>query len=127
MLPEPVGDEITTGPSAGTCPEGFSPETVWPAVPRHGNANALTAIPIQIEPLNVVLLYVFAMAGQGIVGAAIAGWSSDNKFSLMGALRAASQLVSYEVTMGLTIIGAMMVYGTLRLDEMVLWQGEKTW
>jgi NADH-quinone oxidoreductase subunit H len=56
----------------GACPEGFSPETVWPAVPRHGIANAATAIPLQIAPLNVGLLYVFAMAGQGIVGAAIA-------------------------------------------------------
>jgi NADH-quinone oxidoreductase subunit H len=67
------------------------------------------------------------MAGQGIVGAAIAGWSSDNKFSLMGALRAASQMVSYEVTIGLTLIGAMMVYGSVRLDEMVRWQGENAW
>jgi NADH-quinone oxidoreductase subunit H len=75
----------------------------------------------------VGLLYVFAMAGQGIVGAAIAGWSSDNKFSLMGALRAASQMVSYEVTLGLTLVGALMVYGSLRLDDMVRWQGENTW
>jgi NADH-quinone oxidoreductase subunit H len=111
----------------GACPEGFSPETVWPAVPRHGIANAATAIPLQIAPLNVGLLYVFAMAGQGIVGAAIAGWSSDNKFSLMGALRAASQMVSYEVTLGLTLIGALMIYGSIRLEDMVLWQGENTW
>jgi NADH-quinone oxidoreductase subunit H len=46
---------------------------------------------------------------------------------LLGGLRAASQMVSYEVTMGLTLIGAMMVYGTIRLDEMVRWQGENTW
>jgi NADH-quinone oxidoreductase subunit H len=45
----------------------------------------------------------------------------------MGALRAASQMVSYEVTMGLTLIGAMMIYGTIRLEDMVLWQGENTW
>jgi len=111
----------------GACPEGFSPETVWPAVPRTAVPNPATAIPLQIAPLNVGLLYVFAMAGQGIVGAAIAGWSSDNKFSLMGALRAASQMVSYEVTMGLTLIGAMMIYGTIRLEDMVAWQGENTW
>ena len=67
------------------------------------------------------------MAGQGIIGAAIAGWSSDNKFSLMGALRAASQMVSYEVTLGMSLIGAMMIYGTVRLDEMVRWQQENTW
>jgi NADH-quinone oxidoreductase subunit H len=111
----------------GACASGFTAETVWPAVARHGITNAATAIPLQIAPLNVGILYVFAMAGQGIVGAAIAGWSSDNKFSLMGALRAASQMVSYEVTLGLTLVGAMMLYGTVRLEDMVLWQGENTW
>ena len=80
-----------------------------------------------VAPLGVGILYVFAMAGQGIIGAAIAGWSSDNKFSLMGALRAASQMVSYEVTLGMSLIGAMMIYGTVRLDDMVRWQGEHAW
>jgi NADH-quinone oxidoreductase subunit H len=111
----------------GTCTQGYVKELVWPAVQRHGIANAATAVPLQIASLNVGILYVFAMAGQGIVGAAIAGWSSDNKFSLMGALRAASQMVSYEVTLGLTLVGAMMVYGSVRLEDMVLWQGENTW
>jgi NADH-quinone oxidoreductase subunit H len=109
------------------CPSGFSPETVWPAVSRHGVAPGFTAIPLQIATLNVGILYIFAMAGQGIVGAAIAGWASDNKFSLMGALRAASQMVSYEVTLGLTLVGAFMIYGSVRLEDMVLWQGENTW
>ena len=109
----------------GKCPEGFEAISVWPAIAR--NAVSATAVPLQIAPLNVGILYIFAMAGQGIVGAAIAGWSSDNKFSLMGALRAASQMVSYEVTMGLTLIGAMMIYGTVRLEEMVAWQGDNTW
>lgn len=111
----------------GACPDGFTKETVWPAVARHGIANAATAIPLQVATLNVGILYVFAMAGQGIVGAAIAGWASDNKFSLMGALRAASQMVSYEVTLGLTLIGAFMIYGSVRLEDMVAWQGENTW
>ena len=82
---------------------------------------------LQVVDLNVGLLYFFALAGTGIVGAALAGWASDNKYSLLGGLRAASQMVSYEVTMGLTLIGAMMVYGTIRLDEMVRWQGENAW
>jgi NADH-quinone oxidoreductase subunit H len=103
----------------------------WPAIPRWGvcssNAPYSYAIDMMVAPLNVGLLYVFAMAGQGIVGAAIAGWASDNKFSLMGALRAASQMVSYEVAMGLSLIGAIMVYGTIRLDAMVRWQGDYAW
>src|SRR4051812_14377741 len=104
----------------------------FPSVPRFG-VCALAAkdtvypVDMMVANLNVGLLFVFALAGQGIVGAAIAGWASDNKFSLMGALRAASQMVSYEVTMGLSLIGAMMIYGTVRLDDMVRWQGENAW
>ena len=85
------------------------------------------AVKLQGLDLNVGILYFFAMAGTGIVGAALAGWSSDNKFSLLGGLRASSQMVSYEVAMGLTIIGTLMIYGTLRLDDMVRWQAEHTW
>lgn len=84
-------------------------------------------IELMVAPLGVGILFVFALAGQGIIGAAIAGWSSDNKFSLMGALRAASQMVSYEVTLGMSLIGAMMIYGTVRLDDMVRWQAENAW
>ena len=94
---------------------------------RYRTGTAPGPIDLMVAPLNVGLLYVFALAGQGIVGAAIAGWSSDNKFSLMGALRAASQMVSYEVAMGLSLIGAMMIYGTIRLDDMVRWQGDNAW
>lgn len=92
-----------------------------------GVLHSYAPVELAVAPLNVGILFVFAMAGQGIVGAAIAGWSSDNKFSLMGALRAASQMVSYEVAMGLSLIGAMMIYGTVRLDDMVRWQGEYAW
>jgi NADH-quinone oxidoreductase subunit H len=111
----------------GSCAAGFVKETVWPAVARGGLSNAATAIKLQVAPLNVGILYVFAIAGQGIIGAAIAGWASDNKFSLMGALRAASQMVSYEVTLGLSLVGAFMIYGSVRLEDMVLWQDQNCW
>jgi NADH-quinone oxidoreductase subunit H len=116
----PFGDVLCTG------------RDIVMVAPRFGMcvANAKSGVlpvDMMVAPLNVGLLYVFALAGQGIVGAAIAGWSSDNKFSLMGALRAASQMVSYEVAMGLSLIGAMMIYSTIRLDEMVRWQGENAW
>ncbi len=102
------------------------------AVPRFGMCgvdvkNGLYPVDLVVAPLGVGILYVFAMSGQGIIAAAIAGWSSDNKFSLMGALRAASQMVSYEVTLGMSLVGAMMIYGTVRLDDMVRWQQEHTW
>jgi NADH-quinone oxidoreductase subunit H len=103
-----------------------------PAVQRFGSCpgdarSGYFPIDLAIAPLGVGILFVFAIAGQGIIGAAIAGWSSDNKFSLMGALRAASQMVSYEVTLGMSLIGAMMIYGTVRLDDMVRWQSEHAW
>jgi len=103
---------------------------IFPAISRLGVETIRGAMrPVEgaVAPLNSGILFVFALAGQGIVGAAIAGWSSDNKFSLMGALRAASQMVSYEVTMGLSLVGAFMIYGTVRLDDMVRWQGENSW
>jgi NADH-quinone oxidoreductase subunit H len=100
----------------------------WPVVERLGSPSSeVNPIELIVAPLGIGILYVFALAGQGIIGAAIAGWSSDNKFSLMGGLRAASQMVSYEVTMGLSLVGAMMLYGTVRLDDMVRWQGENAW
>jgi NADH-quinone oxidoreductase subunit H len=95
-------------------------------VPRDGVCSE-AAVRLQALDLNVGVLYFFAMAGTGIVGAALAGWASDNKFSLLGGLRAASQMVSYEVTLGLTIVGAIMIYGTVRLDEMVRWQHTHAW
>jgi NADH-quinone oxidoreductase subunit H len=111
---------------------GFPNIFVGPAVQRLGVCasdakSGYFPIELTVAPLAVGLLYVFAIAGQGIIGAAIAGWSSDNKFSLMGALRAASQMVSYEVTLGMSLIGAMMVYGTVRLDDMVRWQSDHAW
>jgi len=84
-------------------------------------------VSLQIADLNVGILYLFAMAGTGVIGAAIAGWASDNKYALLGGLRAASQMVSYEVAMGLSLIGLFIVYGGLRLGPMVEWQGHNTW
>ncbi len=85
------------------------------------------AVHLQIADLNVGLLYIFAMAGTGVIGAAIAGWASDNKWSLLGGLRAASQMVSYEVAMGISLIGLLLIYGTVRLGPAVEWQGENAW
>ncbi len=85
------------------------------------------AVALQIADLNVGLLYIFAMAGTGVIGAAIAGWASDNKWSLLGGLRAASQMVSYEVAMGISLMGLLLIYGTVRLGPMVEWQGANAW
>jgi NADH-quinone oxidoreductase subunit H len=75
--------------------------------------------PMQIAPLDAGLLVVFAFAGISIIGAMLAGWSSANKFSMLGALRAGSQLISYELVMGLTVLGLILIYGTVDLVAIV--------
>lgn len=118
--------DVRLGPITFIKAHHLDPTKLLASVPRDGVCYD-HAVSIQVANLNVGLLYFFALAGTGIVGAALAGWSSDNKYSLLGGLRAASQMVSYEVTLGLTLIGAIMVYGTLRIDEMIRWQAENTW
>ncbi len=75
--------------------------------------------PLQIARLDAGLLIVFAFGGMTIIGAMLAGWSSSNKFSMLGALRAGSQMISYELIMGLTLLGLIVVYGTVDLTTMV--------
>lgn len=77
---------------------------------------------MQVVKLDAGILIVLAISGISILGAMLAGWSSNNKFSLMGAARAASQMISYEVAMGLALISLVVTYGTLDLGEMVRWQ-----
>ena len=76
-----------------------------------------TKINLVISDLDVGLLFVFAIASIATYGYVIAGWASNNNWSLLGSMRTASQMISYEVTMGLTIVGVLMVYGTLKLTE----------
>lgn len=75
--------------------------------------------PMQIASLNAGLLVIFAFGGVTVIGSMLAGWSSDNKFSMLGAIRSASQMISYELVMGLTVLGLILIYGTIDLDSMV--------
>ena len=75
--------------------------------------------PLQIARLDAGLLVVFAFGGLTIIGAMLAGWSSNNKFSLLGAIRAGSQMISYEVVIALTVLGLILLYGTVDLGAMV--------
>lgn len=77
----------------------------------------------QIMNMNAGLLYAFAIASISVYGAAIAGWASNSNYSLLGGLRSSAQMISYEVTMGLSLAGIIMIYGTLDLNEMVVQQG----
>ncbi|MFZ1987357.1 MAG: NADH-quinone oxidoreductase subunit NuoH [Desulfatitalea sp.] len=72
---------------------------------------------LTIADLDVGILFIFAFASLSTFGVVLAGWSSNNNWSLLGGLRASAQMLSYEVAMGLTLIGVFMVYGSLRLTE----------
>jgi NADH-quinone oxidoreductase subunit H len=75
------------------------------------------AIPLQVTDINVGLLYIFGVVSLGVYGIMIGGWASNNKYSLLGSIRAASQNISYEIAMGLSIIALLMTTGTLSLKE----------
>ncbi|NQT79030.1 MAG: NADH-quinone oxidoreductase subunit NuoH [Candidatus Aminicenantes bacterium] len=80
-------------------------------------------IKLQILDTNVGLLFVLAMLSLGIYGIIVGGWSSNNRYALVGGMRGAAQLVSYEVALGLSLVGLVMVYPSLRLSEIVQAQG----
>ena len=84
-------------------------------------------VSLQVFNPDVGLLYVFAIASLAVFGTALAGWASNNKLAILGGVRASSQMISYEVSLGLSLVGAMMAYGTLRLDQMSVRQGELLW
>ncbi|MFN8266088.1 MAG: NADH-quinone oxidoreductase subunit NuoH [Chitinophagaceae bacterium] len=84
-------------------------------------------ISLQIADINIGILYVFGVVSLGVYGIMIGAWASNNKFSLMGGLRAASQIISYELAMGIVLIALLMTTGTLSLGEIVKQQQEGWW
>ncbi len=89
--------------------------------------NTLTVgghvINLQIAGLNAGLLYTLALASLGVYGVFLAGFSSNNNYAVIGGARAASQMLAYEITMGVALMGTVMWYGTLDLQEMIRQQG----
>jgi|SRR6218665_276337 len=82
---------------------------------------------LQATDVDVSILYVFGVLSVGVYGIMIGGWASNNKFSLMSAMRAASQMISYEVAMGLSLIALLMMSGTLSLREISMQQHGMHW
>jgi NADH-quinone oxidoreductase subunit H len=78
---------------------------------------------LQIADINIGILYIFAVVSIGVYGIMIGGWASNNKFSLLGAIRASAQMISYELAMGLSIIALIMITGTLSMKEISAMQG----
>lgn len=84
-------------------------------------------IVLQVTDIDVSLLFVFAVLSCGVYGIIIGAWASNNKYSLMSAVRASSQMISYEVAMGLSIIALVMVTGTLSLKQISIQQSGISW
>jgi NADH-quinone oxidoreductase subunit H len=82
---------------------------------------------MQVSDLNIGILYVFAMISVGVYGIMLGGWASNNKYSLLSAIRAASQMISYELAMGLAIIALIMANGSLSLTDIVAHQKNGLW
>ncbi|HTL07614.1 MAG TPA: NADH-quinone oxidoreductase subunit NuoH [Chitinophagaceae bacterium] len=76
-------------------------------------------VSLQVADINIGILYIFGVVSLGVYGIMIGGWASNNKFSLIAALRGASQMISYELAMGLSLIALLMLTGSLRLGEIV--------
>ena len=90
---------------------------------RFGNQQ----VSLQVLDLNIGLLFVFAIMSMGIYGFVLAGWASGNNFALLGGVRASSQMISYEITMGATLIGLLMCFQTFNLQQINHIQGELLW
>jgi NADH-quinone oxidoreductase subunit H len=84
-------------------------------------------IPLQAVTLNVGVLYVFAMLSLGVYGVMMAGWSSGSNFALLGGQRAAALMISAEVAIGASIMGVIMIYGSLNMMDIVRGQGQLLW
>ncbi len=81
-------------------------------------------IVLQIANIDAALLFVFAMLSLGVYGVILAGFASRNTYAILGGLRATAQMISYEIALGISIVGVIMVYGTMNLSEMVRAQGQ---
>jgi NADH-quinone oxidoreductase subunit H len=98
------------------------PMIVYPFGPTI-NIPFLGPVSLVIARFDIALLYVLGITSVGVYGIALAGWSSNNKYSLMGGLRAAAQMISYELSLGLSLVGVVLMSGTLDLYSIVEQQG----
>jgi len=89
--------------------------------------SSLFGVPMVIADINIGVLYVFAVSSLGVYGIVLAGWASNSKYPFLGGIRSSSQMISYELALGLSVIPVFMICGTLSLPEIVQWQRENGW
>jgi NADH-quinone oxidoreductase subunit H len=118
-------------------------KTLYIAAPMIAVAFALTSIavipfgnwvvmgdiytPLQITDVNIGLLIILGLTSLGVYGIALSGWSSNNKYSLLGGLRASAQMISYEIALGLSLVGVLILSGSFSLREIVDAQAGHFW
>lgn len=104
--------------------------TIYAVIPWSGPLVTINGVSygLAMAPnMNVAILIILAMTSVGVYGVALAGWSSNNKYSLMGGLRSAAQMISYELSMGLAVVGVVLVSGSLNLVEIINAQIANGW
>jgi NADH-quinone oxidoreductase subunit H len=89
--------------------------------------SSLFGVPMVIADINIGVLYVFAVSSLGVYGIVLAGWSSNSKYPFLGGIRSSSQMISYELALGLSVIPVFMLCGTLNMPDIVNWQRENGW
>src|SRR5215218_9643171 len=102
--------------------------TIAFAVVPFGAVGPGATLQFQIAPgIDVGVLYVLAVGSLGVYGIILAGWSSNNKYSFLGGLRSSAQLISYEIPLGLSILGIVLIAGSLDLNAIINWQDRHVW
>lgn len=89
--------------------------------------SSLFGVQMTIADLNVAVLYIFAISSLSVYGITLAGWASNSKFPFLGGIRSTSQMISYELSMGLSIVPVFMICSSLNLNEIVDWQVKNGW
>ena len=97
--------------------------TTFAVIPWSGDVELFgQTVRLQVADLNFGILFILAISSMNVYGIALAGWSSNSKYALLGGLRSAAQMISYEIAMALALVALILIYGTVKLNEMVTLQ-----